>query len=276
MEDSLATAPKGYDESSAPSKNPNGRPSGAPAGGRVAAPQSVNVHMRKLLLNLFSHRTLASMRWDFHMLGVRLCNRINGSRRKFRRFVATRDQPVFLNLGSGPRGVDDTHWVNVDAFPEATVHFLLDFNRPFPLEDGSLDGVFCEHVLEHFTLEDGQRMMCEINRVLKKRGVVRIIVPDAVWVMRAYFEQSDMLVSRRVGTEHEEVGRTPMEVVNDYFRQRYEHHFLYDFSSMEKMLRGAGFSEVNNSGFRTSEMCQELVLDDPKYEPESLYVEARK
>jgi predicted SAM-dependent methyltransferase len=230
--------------------------------------------MRNLLLFLLSHQTLANLRWDLHMIKVRFANWIFGSDNKVRSFVRARTSPVYLNLGSGPRGLDAPNWVNVDAFPDTNVHFLLDFNRTMPFEDQTLDGVFCEHVVEHFTFEDGSRMLGEICRALKKGGVARIIVPDAPWVMRTYFDQPELLLQHRLGEKTDE--QTPMEIVNQYFRQRYEHHFLYDFVSMQKMLRTAGFTEVNHVGFKQSTMCQDLVLDDPKYQLESLYVEARR
>ena len=63
-----------------------------------------------------------------------------------------------------------------------------------------------------------------------------------------------------------------MEVVNSYFRQRYEHQFLYDWVTLERMLRRTGFSVVSRSRYGQGE--RGLLLDDAKYEWESLYVEA--
>ena len=54
--------------------------------------------MRNFLLFFFSHRTLADVRWDLHMLWVRLVNFLRGRRRKLLNFSLTREQPVFLNL----------------------------------------------------------------------------------------------------------------------------------------------------------------------------------
>jgi hypothetical protein len=65
-------------------------------------------------------------------------------------------------------------------------------------------------------------------------------------------------------------------VVNECFSQRYDHHFLYDFPAMEKLLKSAGFAQVQRVSFGESDVCQDLALDDPKYQPESLYVEAIK
>jgi predicted SAM-dependent methyltransferase len=225
--------------------------------------------VRRLLLALFSHRTLAVARWDLGLLGVRLRGALIGQRAKIRRFVATRAAPVLLNLGAGPRGVDDDHWVNVDGAPAAGVRFLLDFQRPLPFADASFDGVFCEHVLEHFGQDDGERLAREVARILKPGGVFRLIVPDAELVLKAYFEApSDLVAARGEGQG------TAMEMVNSYFRQRYEHQFMYDWPTLEQTLRRAGFAQVNRSRFREPGGCVSVRIDDPKYERESLYVEA--
>lgn len=176
-----------------------------------------------------------------------------------------------MNLGSGPRGTDDSHWVNVDGFRDKHVHFLLDLGRPLPFPEESFDGVFCEHVVEHFSLEDGERLAREVHRILRLGGCLRVVVPDAELLLQRYFDAPREIVRRRCADT-----ATPMEVVNLYFRQRYEHQFLYDWRTMEKMLLGAGFEVVSRSGFGEGRHCPSLVLDDEKYEWESLYVEALK
>jgi len=151
--------------------------------------------MRKLLLFLFSHRTLALLRWDLYFLRVRLVNFLLQTSRRMREFTASRPKPVYLNLGSGPRGLDDPHWVNVDGFRDKNVQFLLDFNRCLPFVNDTFDGVFCEHVLEHFSLEGGEKLMHEVCRSLRSGGVARIVVPDAEKILKTYFEDPAKVVS---------------------------------------------------------------------------------
>jgi hypothetical protein len=66
-----------------------------------------------------------------------------------------------------------------------------------------------------------------------------------------------------------------MEAVNSYFRQRYEHHFLYDWLTLKSMLERAGFATVVRAKYKAGQLSA-IVLDDPKYEWESLYVEAMR
>ncbi len=227
--------------------------------------------MRKFLLFLFSHRLLAIARWDAHFLRVRVWNAITLQRSRIRDSLSNRQTPLFLNLGSGPRGIDDAHWMNVDGFRDQNVHYLVDFGRPLPFPNASFDGIFCEHVMEHFSVEDGERLAREVYRILRRGGCFRVIVPDAELLLRRYFDAPGEMVARRNAGD-----ATPMEIVNLYFRQRYEHQFLYDWSTMEKILLRAEFGAVCRSTFGQGRHCPLVVLDDDKYKWESLYVEAVK
>jgi predicted SAM-dependent methyltransferase len=228
--------------------------------------------MRRLLLGLFNHRTLALARWDLYLLGLRGKNALTFQKQRIRARLASAPRPLYLNLGSGPRGLRDEHWVNVDGVIDHNVDYLIDFNRGLPFPDQSFDGIFCEHVLEHFTLADGERLCREALRVLRPSGCLRVVAPDAALIMRRYFDQPQDLVSFR-GADG---GETAMEVVNGHFHQRYEHQFLYDWATLNKMLARAGFREVGRASFQQGPLCPPIVLDDQKYEWESLYAEALK
>jgi predicted SAM-dependent methyltransferase len=222
--------------------------------------------MRNLLLFLFSHRFLAIARWEGHFLFQRLLNALSGQDRHASRFLAEQPRARFLNLGSGPKGRNDGQWVNVDGFKDRNVHFLLDISRRLPFPEGTFKGAFCEHVLEHFSLEDGERVAAEVRRILAPGATLRLIVPDAEKVVRLYVESPHDLINYRGE------GGTAMEAVNSFFRQRYEHQFLYDWQTLEKMLKRAGFTQVQRVEFGKGR-AHEIIIDDQKYAWESLYVD---
>ena len=95
-------------------------------------------------------------------------------------------------------------------------------------------------------------------------------MPDAELLIRRYLDSPSELVEHRG-----EGDETPMAVVNTYFRQRYEHQFMYDWPTMERMVSSAGFGSAERASFGKGS-CRDLVLDDPKYEWESLYVDVLK
>jgi predicted SAM-dependent methyltransferase len=203
---------------------------------------------------------------------LRLKNFVTNTHSRVRRHVATMPSPRYLNLGSGPRGIASPEWLNIDGYLDKNVQFRLDFSRPFPFEDECFDGVFCEHVLEHFDMENGQRLIAECNRILKPNGTVRFIMPNAETIMRAYVETPDLLVEKRQPSTN-----TAMQSVNMWFRQRYEHECLYDPALARIQFEKAGFSRVDFSAYRKSDCCPEsLLLDDEKYAWESIYIDAVK
>jgi predicted SAM-dependent methyltransferase len=224
--------------------------------------------LHRIALLLFSHRLLALSRWDAHFLWVRLVNLLTGQKGRIARFLATRASPVYLNFGSGPRGKSGSNWLNIDGYPDTNVHFCLDFSRPLPIPDNALDGIFCEHVMEHFTYEAGLQICAELYRTMRPGGVIRIIVPDAERIVRTYCDDPERLIAYRGGP-------TAMHAVNELFRQRYEHQFLFDWETMRRMLAEAGFQDIRRCDLHYGR-CPALLIDDDKYAWESLYVEAAR
>jgi predicted SAM-dependent methyltransferase len=143
--------------------------------------------------------------------------------------------------------------------------------RPLPFAQASFAGVFCEHVVEHFSYGEGVKLAAEVCRILRPGGCFRVVVPDAKLILRRYVDAPDELTVRRW-----EGGDTAMQVVNAYFGQRHEHQFLYDWPTMHKMPHSAGFVQVVRASFGGSTFSKPLLLDDEKYQWESLCVEARK
>jgi len=230
------------------------------------------MHIRNLLLLLlFNHRTLAFARWDVHFMWIRFLNMVSARKGGLDRLIKNAESPVFLNLGSGPRGLNDSHWVNVDGYMDTNVHYCMDFTRQFPFSNNCFDGIFCEHVFEHFTQEEGLTFLKECFRILKPGGVIRIIVPDGEKIIRTYIDEPETLLSHR-DTE----SSCAMEAVNSYFRQRYEHHCLYDFELIKYQMELAGGGQVSRESYRQGKGFEEMLIDDKKYEWESLYVEAVK
>jgi predicted SAM-dependent methyltransferase len=108
-------------------------------------------------------------------------------------------KPIKLNLGCANQIIEG--WVNVDYALGARLvknpifskinkklkFFHLEWDnrilvhdlcKRFPFENNSVDIVYTSHTLEHFTKEDGFMFLKECYRVLKKDGIIRVVVPD--------------------------------------------------------------------------------------------------
>jgi SAM-dependent methyltransferase len=63
--------------------------------------------------------------------------------------------------------------------------------KGFPFPDNSFDAAYSSHVLEHFTLEQGEYLLKEALRVLRPGGLLRIVVPDLETTLREFVRLLD-------------------------------------------------------------------------------------
>jgi predicted SAM-dependent methyltransferase len=186
---------------------------------------------------------------------------------------------LLVNVGAGPQGKPG--WVNVDAWKQPNVNCLYDCRKDLPFPDESVRGIFCEHFFEHIDYtEEVPCFLSECRRVLKKGGVLRLIVPDAEKYMRAYCKGGweELISLRQLDADHADFyGKynTPIELINFVFRQGHEHQFAYDFQTLQFVLAQHGFSEIVRQEYGRS-LMSELCLDQACRASESLYMDARK
>lgn len=148
-------------------------------------------------------------------------------------------------------------WLSTDLRPKRPEVLALDATRPFPIEDGTFDHVYVEHMIEHVTWRQGQRMLAECRRVLRPGGVLRVATPDLAVLVALYEgrtgedgEHYVRWVTRRYldGIEHQH----PVFVINNAMRN-WGHTFLYDSEVLTLALEEAGLREVRRVDFGESE-----------------------
>lgn len=174
----------------------------------------------------------------------------------------------YLHVGCGP--LRPQNFINVDRKWGKGVDLCWDITKkPYPIKDGSLDGIFTEHVLEHIPYVHGKGNLAEFHRMLKPGGVLRIIMPDAELYMRRYVEKrSDPTVQIPFG----ENDPNPMVSINRIFYS-WGHQFLWDHETLFQQLKEAGFSNFGSVAFKEGSN-PDLLLDTEKRRSESFYVEA--
>lgn len=186
-----------------------------------------------------------------------------------------------VNIGAGPKGKEG--WINVDAYAQPGINCIYDCRTELPFQDGSVSMIFCEHFVEHLDYtEEIPFFVSECLRVLKKGGVMRIIVPDVELYIRGYldegwetFEKIRPLKNGREDSWMHFKYNNKMEMLNIIFRQGIEHKYGYDYEAMKYVLNRFGFSKVQKQSFNDS-ILKELILDSPERGTESLYVDAIK
>ena len=95
----------------------------------------------------------------------------------------------YLNLGCGSRFHPD--WVNLDLHPTSPSVQQWDLRKDLPFPDESFDVVYHSHVLEHFSREDGLKLLKSCRRVLRRNGIVRVAVPDLERIAKSYLDALD-------------------------------------------------------------------------------------
>lgn len=80
---------------------------------------------------------------------------------------------IALNLGSGNSNISNKV-INIDFFPYKNIDICCNIAN-LPFKDNSIDIIFCIATLEH--VPNPEKVVSEINRVLKKEGIVYISFP---------------------------------------------------------------------------------------------------
>lgn len=229
---------------------------------------------KKLITKLFPVHLLEQLKFELHMLSVRIQS--NRASRKYRNH-----RDLLINVGAGYQG--RSGWVNVDGFSAEGVDCVFDVRKRLPFSDDSARGIFSEHFFEHLDYtEEAPQFLSECRRVLKPGGVLRLSVPDAERYLKAYAEGgwSSLAAIRPLDQQHSDGWygwkyNTRMELINFVFRQGQQHKFAYDYETLKFLMVKCGFRQISKSQFGSSTL-PELCIDQKKRETESVYVEAIK
>jgi predicted SAM-dependent methyltransferase len=92
----------------------------------------------------------------------------------------------FLNIGCGKYYAKTPEWVNIDFYSSDKRVISHNLIKGIPFPDKCFDLVYHSHVLEHFSKEDGKKLILECHRVLKPGGILRIVIPDLETIARLY------------------------------------------------------------------------------------------
>lgn len=151
-----------------------------------------------------------------------------------------------------------------------------DATRGLTLADGAVEVLYTSHMLEHLDRDKASIFLQEAMRLLCKGGVLRIAVPDIRKQVDAYLASGDadaFIDGSRlcVPMPRGFFGKVRAVVVGAR-----HHQWMYDGSSLSKLLEGHGFVDVAvvRPGETRIKNPGELNLHERV--AESVYVEATK
>lgn len=216
-----------------------------------------------------------------------------------------RNMSLRVNIGCGPNPIPG--WLNFDnslsvrlaAYPvvvplldrlglleegqkrmirasQETPILWTDAARSIPLPAGSVEILYCSHMIEHLDREQAQSFLKEAYRVLRKGGVIRLATPDLRKMAEEYVRHGDadelvaktLLAAPRPKSLREKV---------KFLLAGYRHHlWMYDGPSLARLLLAAGFSDAHVFGPGQTLINDPVGLDLYERMDESVYVEGHK
>jgi predicted SAM-dependent methyltransferase len=183
---------------------------------------------------------------------------------------------VKLNVGSFVSMFPD--WRNSDIIPgleQYAQQHGFTYSRwsmadPIPYDDGIVDLIFSCHALEHVPRDVAAHFLRECHRVLKPGGIVRLLVPDAEVLCKAYLDgnlgQFDEWLTPEMKVAPDPAKLWEIMCAN--------HRALYDWRTLYADLTAAGFGKVCRAEFGKSRSPVMQAEAKDLYPGLSLIVEA--
>ena len=163
------------------------------------------------------------------------------------------------------------------------------------LPDNSYDIIFTSHMLEHIPHFRIEKTIAEFNRVLKKGGKLRILVPSLKKYATAYVNGDKSYFSgSKHYSSHLGIGGSFVRLIISPGQQTiafsremdeifggYAHLYAYDFDMMRIMLEKWGFGEIVESEPGMSSISelrdfQHLIHDGQRFERSDEFVRKRE
>lgn len=176
--------------------------------------------------------------------------------RRFQHAVATSTGQVKVNVGAGT--VVLPGWINTDVLWRANMY--LDLTKPWPVPPASIDRIYADNVIEHFSLEAARTVLRHCYSALRPGGALRFATPDLERTARAYLENPVLTTAHL--DRHRRHGY-PAEHPADMLRVTYAYHghhrgYIFDWDALSSELTDAGFVEVRR--------CEAGQSDDPAFQ----------
>tara|TARA_B100000214_G_scaffold240148_1_gene175741 strand:+ start:8086 stop:8937 length:852 start_codon:yes stop_codon:yes gene_type:complete len=177
-----------------------------------------------------------------------------------------------INLGAGPNWKHDG-WHVLDYKVEKNDKFRIkgDLNK-INLKNKSCDVVFISHTLEHIPHIQIQRVLTEINRIMKAGATIRILVPNIEVIAKAYVKKDKKFFKKALDEDHSirtdlgfggmlmnfivSPGQDTILIDRNLkkFIAGYAHLYAYDFSMMKILLKKCGFKNITKKKFCDSKI----------------------
>lgn len=164
---------------------------------------------------------------------------------------------------------------NLSWSSEILIH---DLTKTFPWSNETVDEIYSSHTLEHLNKNQGRHFLKECHRVLKKDGIIRIVVPDLNSFVHSYLNgeilAEDFIEKLRVLNDNSQ---------KSYFKNKlavftqslHSHKCMYDTQGLMRITSSIGFACQSKKPFESDiSDIKTIELEDRTIE--AVIVEGKK
>jgi len=130
----------------------------------------------------------------------------------------------------------------------------MDIREPLPIEDNTVDFIYCEHGLEHIPFDSVVPFLDECYRILRKGGVVRLAVPCVEILKDRYDKEYEKLRNedqrwlRKMGWKRIDKEKSIYQLMFGF-----KHKSFFTITMLVELLSLCGFEpqeeEINSSNY---------------------------
>jgi len=136
----------------------------------------------------------------------------------------------WLHLGCGDHKLP-APWENFDH--------KVDLREDLPFQDGHVQYIFAEHVIEHLSFRDAIHFLTECHRILNKGGVLRFSFPDMTRVGIEVVPLYAQHLKTHTGKTVENLESVWLSIATDW-----GHRSVWTEGIAVRLLLGLGFDRV--------------------------------
>jgi len=152
---------------------------------------------------------------------------------------------IKLHLGCGGRVFDG--WLNCDINLQADCY--LDLNKTLLFKNNSVDYIYSEHVLEHFSYNQCKKILQECYRVLKPCGIIRTAMPSLDFYLENMFNNENQEIKDFIAWHKEnfqELKDLPnnMYSIINFIIGSCGHKYVYTEQTFTELLSELNFKNI--------------------------------